>query len=38
MKAIIFDCDDTILATAKSRWSVPIATAGGDRGVFARGR
>jgi beta-phosphoglucomutase-like phosphatase (HAD superfamily) len=27
MTAIIFDCDDTILATAKSRWSVRIATA-----------
>jgi phosphoglycolate phosphatase-like HAD superfamily hydrolase len=26
-KAIIFDCDDTILATAKSRWSVLIETA-----------
>jgi len=30
--AVIFDCDDTILATAKSRWSVLISTAA-DFGV-----
>lgn len=26
-RAVIFDCDDTVLATAKSRWTVLIATA-----------
>lgn len=27
-RAVIFDCDDTVIATAKSRWDVLIATAG----------
>lgn len=26
-RAVIFDCDDTVIATAKSRWEVLIATA-----------